>query len=46
VLTIDPIRARADERGGVAPIDLRVETEFRAGRLPRALAAAATLAQR
>ena len=37
VLTIDPESARElMERGGVAPIDLRVETEFRAGRLPGA----------
>ena len=37
VLTIDPASARMLlERGGVAPIDLRPEAEFRAGRLPGA----------
>ena len=37
VLTIDAEYARAlMERGGVAPIDLRSEDEFRAGRLPGA----------
>ena len=37
VLTIDPESARTLlERGGVAPIDLRSERDFRAGRLPGA----------
>src|SRR6202008_56829 len=37
VLTIDAEYARAlMERGGVAPIDLRSEDDFRAGRLPGA----------
>jgi rhodanese-related sulfurtransferase len=37
VLTIDPASARMLlERGGVAPIDLRPEADFRAGRLPGA----------
>jgi rhodanese-related sulfurtransferase len=37
VLTIDPESARElIERGGVAPVDLRSEAEFRAGRLPGA----------
>ena len=37
MLTIDPEYARAlMERGGVAPIDLRSEDDFRAGRLPGA----------
>ena len=37
VLTIDHESARAlMERGGVAPIDLRSEDDFRAGRLPGA----------
>jgi len=37
VLTVDAEYARAlMERGGVAPIDLRSEDDFRAGRLPGA----------
>jgi rhodanese-related sulfurtransferase len=37
VLTVDPASARMLlERGGVAPIDLRPEAEFRTGRLPGA----------
>ena len=37
VLTIDPESARTlMQRGGVAPVDLRPEDEFRAGRLPGA----------
>ena len=37
VLTVDAENARAlMERGGVAPIDLRSEDDFRAGRLPGA----------
>ncbi len=37
VLTIDAEYARAlIERGGVAPLDLRSESDFRAGRLPGA----------
>lgn len=37
VLTIDPENARVLlDRGGVAAVDLRPETDFRAGRLPGA----------
>jgi rhodanese-related sulfurtransferase len=48
VLTIDPASARAlMERGGVAPIDLRPEADFRASRLPGAQSwPLATLASR